>query len=216
METGFDVRTKDPLREKELGQLNGVKFGREEEKFYLDNVKVKKCLCQKNTLQKCGDCPRQLFVSGKIDQVWLEAKRKKEQKIIQQIEAAEKNEIDKENQFNQVNINSVVFDKAPNNNIDTSNDDHDKDFTCPVFTSSSKLTDTPHRTRSSISPNVSNSKSPPSFPKLKIRSGRATLNPKVIVAAVHVSSKYEISFSSVIKVNIFYLNLKHHLIFIVL
>ena len=200
MESGFDIRTKDPLREKELSKLYGVKFGREEETFYLDNVKVKNCFCDKDALIKCKNCPRQLFVSEIVDKSWLKSKIKKEKKMNKEIEAEEKNDFDKEDQFNQVNSDSVDSDKT-SKNIDTSKNDHDKDFTCPVF-SSSKLTDTPRSSRSSNSSNVSseNSKSPSSFPKMKIRSGRSTLNPKIMIAAVHVSSKYEISFSSVIKV----------------
>ena len=45
MEAGINVKTEDKDRQDELIKLFGVKFGDQEEMLYMDNIKVKECLC---------------------------------------------------------------------------------------------------------------------------------------------------------------------------
>ena len=41
-----------------------------------------------------------------------------------------------------------------------------------------------------------------SYPKIPVRFGRKTLNPKVMTIAIHMSAKYEISLSNTVKVKL--------------
>ena len=61
---------------------------------------------------------------------------------------------------------------------------------------------------SSLASSVSTTASPQSaFPKIPVRFGRKTLNPKVMVAAVHVAAKYDISLSNTVKIFVDLMNM---------
>ena len=72
MQTGFDVRTKDKRRQKDLEREHGVKMKDEDYKLYEDNCKIKTCECDWNAAFniKCSDCPRKMFTTDIIDNEW--------------------------------------------------------------------------------------------------------------------------------------------------
>ena len=94
---------------------------------------------------------------------------------------------------------------APDMEVPPDDDDHDEVFSSPLPLSvlaSPMLMNTRVRSVSPASTPKSGSShvSQASFLKIPVRFGRKTLNPKDMVAAVHVSAKYEISLSATVKV----------------
>ena len=92
MEAGINVKTEDKDRQDELIKLFGVKFGEQEELLYLDNIKVKECLCESASVSKCPDCPRQLFAEVSVDKHWLKKETEKEEEAAKNAKAKKKSD----------------------------------------------------------------------------------------------------------------------------
>ena len=198
MLSGLDVKTDDVDREKYLAKYHGVKFGPEELKLYQDNVKVKDCACSLTGVSRCVRCPRRRH-STSVDNVWLKKDIKKRKKQAAELKAKEQEEEEKAKRFKSADpkqVDEVTGDKDVAE--DHSSSQADDEFSIgggplPNFQFSSPLPSTRSRT-SSPSPTSSTG-----FPKVPVRFGRRSLNPKIMATAAQISAKYEISFTTVIK-----------------
>ena len=92
MEAGIDVKTEDRDRQDELIKLFGVKCGDQEEMLYMDNIKVKDCLCEASSVSKCPDCPRKLFAEVPVDKDWLKKEKEKKEELARQAKAKVKSD----------------------------------------------------------------------------------------------------------------------------
>ena len=201
LETGYDIKTNDLDRQEDLAKYHGVKYGEAEIILYEDNVKVKTCLCDQNSVTKCQECPRQVFAEQSIDKDWLESEKEKREEIAKELKAKEKSDQEIAELFKKVDSSTIPLAAEPDMPEAPSSDDV---FISPIplstFDSPASVST---RLRSSSPSSISSCSSPSnstSFPKIPVRFGRKTMNPKVMIAAVHVSSKYDISLSTTVKI----------------
>ena len=198
LKAGYDIKTNDAKREKELSKLHGVKFGPQEAALYDDNTCIKSCPCSETAVSKCPLCPRQIFAST-VDMKWFEDEIKKQEVLENAAKAKKKSDNDIEKQFTKVALDKPVVvdsEKSDVNFIPSEAPSIDI-FASPASQSMKLRSSTPVSSSSIPSPGPEAS---PAFPKLPVRFGRKTLNPKVMVTVVHIAAKYEISFNTVRKV----------------
>jgi hypothetical protein len=80
--TGFDIRSFDVKRVKDLENKHEVKMKEEDVKLYEDNCKLKVCKCDWKAPVKCSFCPRQMYTSDEVDMEWRQwAERRKTEKL---------------------------------------------------------------------------------------------------------------------------------------
>ena len=215
LERGYDIKTEDKERQEQLAEYHGVKTGPEEEMLYQDNVKAKECLCDSSFVTKCVACPRQMFAQSSVDKDWLKEVIKKKEDLEKAKKSKEKSDKSIESLFSKVDSGSESLGLPTDDSGNIPDDMHnDEVFSSPLpipvnmFASPSVSTRSRPGTPSSSSSSSSTSIPPAAkFPKIPVRFGRKTLNPKVMVAAVHVASKYDISLSSTVKVIVDVMNM---------
>ena len=215
LETGYAIKTDDPVRQEELTKEHGVQYGEAEEILYEDNTKVKSCLCAKTSVTKCIDCPRQVFSDKAVDKEWLKDVKDKEEALDKENMAKEKSAQDIAKMFSKVASDTIPIPEEPGDAREGGSkgqkNQEEEVFTSPTtfsaYSSPSVTTRLKSSTPSSTSSSSPSSASSISFPKIPVRFGRRTLNPKVMVAAVHVSSKYDISLSATTKIIVDVMNM---------
>ena len=202
METGIDLKTEDRDKQEELIKLYRVKCGDQKEMLYMDNIKIKYCLCEASSVSKCPDCPRKLFAEVPVDKDWLQKEMEKKEELARQAKAKVKSDQEVASMFSKVDSGEVVLEEANVPEEVYVPEEMDGDvFSSPVplsvFETPSSVT---KRLRSAIPSSASSGTSSLSLqspsPKIHVRFGRKTLNLKVMVAAVHIASKYDISLYS--------------------
>ena len=77
-QTGFDIRTNDKNRQKQLEEEYQVKMKQEDINLYEDNCREKTCNCEIGAPIKCGQCPRRMFTSDMVDKEWKKWHDRKE------------------------------------------------------------------------------------------------------------------------------------------
>ena len=215
LETGYEIKTNDLVRQEELIKEHGVEYGEAEKILYEDNIKSKTCLCVKGTVTKCPDCPRQVFAEKAVDMDWLEDQKEKEEVMVKENKAKEKSVKGIAEMFHKVNSDTIpvsVESSDARKDVSKGQSDYEDDvFTSPVpfssFSTPSVTTRLKSSTPSSTSSSSPSSASSTSFPRIPVRFGRKTLNPKVMVAAVHVSAKYDISLTATTKIFVDVMNM---------
>jgi hypothetical protein len=140
---------------------------------------------------------------------------RREKKKAKEAKAKEKSDQEVASMFSKVDSGKVIS-KEVNNVEDVSvqlpEEMDDDAFSSPVPLSvfespSSVTTRLRSATPSSASSGTSLTSSQSPFPKIPVRFGRKTLNPKVMVAAVHVAAKYDISLSTTVKIFVDLMNM---------
>ena len=178
MQTGFDIKTFDELRIKELTEVYGVKIKDEDEQLYKDYCKIKTCECSWSAVTKCRLCPRQMYSSDAIDRQW---KKWTERKMMDAKKKEPPREVEDKEQFD------IEFDDTPVTHDET--EEVDPDFDGP---SRRRISDTNRVLRSCADETKKSTDNTP-FPLIPLRFSRKELNPKVMAAIVHIQSKYKVS-----------------------
>ena len=75
-----------------------MKFGTQESKLYLDNVKIKDCQCSLTGVSLCIRCPSKMH-STSVDEVWLKKDIKKRAEATRKMLAEEKEDKEKAERF---------------------------------------------------------------------------------------------------------------------
>ena len=213
LEAGYDIRTSDLDRQEELIKEHEVQYGEAEKILYEDNTQTKSCLCVKSSVTKCIDCPRQVFADKAVDKEWLKDKMEKEEALAKETKAKEKSADDIAKMFSKVASDTISIPLEPDVGKEGQEGYVEEVFTSPITFSTCSTPSMTTRlksstsTPSSTSSSSASSASSVSFPKIPCRFGRKTLNPKVMVAAVHVSAKYDISLSATTKIFVDVMNM---------
>ena len=133
----------------------------------------------------------------------MKKKIKKREEFARQLKAKEKSDKEISEMFKIADTDSlqnVIGEPESTDKVKakvTEDTDFNLDNFCFAMPNTSPLPST--RARTASKPTTDTSSSGFVFPKIPIRFGRRSLNPKIMTAAVHISVKYEISFSTVIK-----------------
>ena len=191
--TGFDIRSFDVRRVKDLENKHEVKMKEEDVKLYQDNCKLKVCKCDWKAPLKCAACPRQMYTSDEVDLEWRQwaERRKADRNTVDSLK--EKDLKDKE-KMKVVNTDQALGEIDPESSSHMEIDDKsDETFTLPTVSGlslQSKMSGIGLRSSSSSALSSSDSVA---FPKIPLRFGRRSLNPKVMRAMVHCQATYKVS-----------------------
>ena len=112
METGIDVKTEDRDRQEELIKLYVVKCGDQKEMLYIDNIKIKDCLCKASSVSKCPDFRMKLFAEVPVDKDWLQKEMEKKEELARQAKAKAKSDQEVASMFSKVDSGEVVLEEA--------------------------------------------------------------------------------------------------------
>ena len=146
--------------------------------------------------------------STSVDQVWLKKDIKKRAEATRKMLAEEKENKEKAERFKTVSFDTLdPVIGGPDTDTELSQNCNDADFNLPRLPSSRLKPPCVPATRSRSSATPTPTASSPKFPRIPLRFGRRTLNTKVMTAAVHITSKYDISFTTVIKAGCDWANL---------
>ena len=194
MKTGYDIRSPDSSASKSMKEKHQLKVEQEDEKIVLDNCKIKICqypVKKDGTLgnKPCQECPRQMFIDfTSVDKNWEKWKNRQD-KHKQTTENLKKKMEKHKEETKLVNSNVIETDiQDPDEENEESSYIPENDITYqPINPSSFKLRS------STLSTTQSNTISNQKIPKIPIRYGRKTLNPKVIKTITHVCANYKVS-----------------------
>ena len=106
------MKTEDRDRQEELIKLYVVKCGDQKEMLYMDNIKIKDCLCEASSVSKCPDCPRKLFAEVPVDKDWLQKEMEKKEELARQAKAKAKSDQEVASMFSKVDSGEVVLEEA--------------------------------------------------------------------------------------------------------
>ena len=166
--------------------------------LFEDNCKGKVCKCDWNVVMKCKECPRQMFTTDIVCQEWRKwVDRKNKDKTTN--ESLNKKADKAKDAMRKVSIDEAFKDidkEEPSPmEVDETNNISDPNFAIPSLPDDrKKITSYPKNLRSSshhFSQDSENVKI--KFPKIPLRFGRRSLNPKVMRAMVHCQTSYKVS-----------------------
>ena len=77
MLTGLNIVTKDKKVIKKLKEEFEIQIKEEDVKLVEDNCREKTCQCPVNSVSKCKQCPRQMFITMEVDSEWSKWRTRK-------------------------------------------------------------------------------------------------------------------------------------------